>query len=118
MSKPITRSWVWHIDRTAAEMWPLLADTARVNEAGKLPRQQIEETPQPDGSVRYIARAKMGPFKLEWREKPVNWISEQWFEHCRYFTRGPLSLLCATLTLTPEGEGCRIDYKVEAAAAN
>jgi class 3 adenylate cyclase len=118
MSKPIIRSWVWHVDRTAAEMWPLLADTARINEAGKLPRQQIEETPQPDGSVRYIARARMGPFKLEWREKPVNWVAEQWFEHCRYFTRGPLSLLCATLTLTPEGTGCRVDYTVEAAAAN
>ena len=29
--------------------------------------------------------------------------SGQWFEHCRYFTRGPLSLLCATLTIAPEG---------------
>jgi hypothetical protein len=68
MSKPITRSWVWHVDRPAAEIWPLLADTARINEANKLPRQQIEETPQPDGSVRYAARAKIGPFKLVWRE--------------------------------------------------
>ncbi len=118
MGKAISRSWVWHVERPASEMWPLLADTARINEASKLPRQTIEETPQPDGSVLYIARAKQGPIRLEWREKPVNWIFDQWFEHCRYFTKGPLSLLCAVLTLTPEGAGCRIEYKVEAAAAN
>ncbi len=118
MSKAKSRSWVWHVDRPASELWPLLADTARINEASKLPRQEIEETPQPDGSVRYTARAKTGPFKLEWREKPVNWVSGQWFEHCRYFTRGPLSMLCAVLTVAPEGSGCRIEYKVEAAAAN
>jgi len=118
MGKPISRNWVWQVDRPAAEIWPLLADTARVNEASKLPRQQIEETPQPDGSVRYIARARQGPIRLEWQEKPVNWVSNQWFEHCRCFTKGPLSLLCATLALTPEGKGCRIDYKVEAGAAN
>ena len=118
MGKPITRSWVWHVERPPAEIWPLLADTARVNEVSKLPRQQIEETPQPDGSVRYVARARKGPVKLEWREKPVNWVADQWFEHCRYFTKGPLSQLCATLTLAPEGKGSRIDYKVDVAAAN
>ena len=118
MGKPKSRSWVWHVDRPVSQMWTLLADTARVNEASRLPRQEIEETPQSDGSVRDIARAKVGPFPLEWREKPVNWVSEQWFEHCRYFSRGPLSLLCAVLTLAPEGAGCRVEYKVEAAAAN
>jgi hypothetical protein len=94
-------------------MWPLLADTARINEASKLPRQTIEETPQADGSVLYIARAKQGPIRLEWREEPVNWVSNQWFEHCRYFTRGPLSLLCAVLTLSSEGTGSRLDYTVD-----
>jgi class 3 adenylate cyclase len=118
MGEAKSRSWVWHVDRPVAEIWPLLADTARINEATKLPRQEIEETPQPDGSVRYIARAKTGPIRLEWREKPVNWVSNQWFEHCRYFTRGPLSLLCAVLTLAPEGGGCRIEYRVSAAAAS
>ena len=118
MGKPISQSWSWRFDRPVGDIWPILADTARFNEASKLPRHQIEEIPQPDGSVVYIGRAKMGPVKLEWREKPVNWITGQWFEHCRYFTRGPLQSLCASLVMAPEGEGCRIDYKVEAAPAN
>ena len=44
-------SWTWHFDRPPADIWPLLADTARVNEAAKLPKHAITEIPQPDGSV-------------------------------------------------------------------
>ena len=92
-------SWTWHFDRPPAEIWPLLADTARVNEAAKIPKHAITEIAQPDGSVQYFGRVKMGPFDLKWREKPVNWINEQWFEHCRTFSSGPLKSLCAALCI-------------------
>ena len=118
MAKAQERTWTWHVDRPAEAMWSVLADTARLNEASKLPRHEIEEIPQPDGSVLFLGRAKIGPLALAWREKPVNWVFGQWFEHCRYFTRGPLSLLCARLRVSPEGEGSRVDYAVEAAPAN
>jgi hypothetical protein len=99
-------------------MWSVLADTARLNEASKVPRHQIEEIPQPDGSVLYLGHMKLGPLAIAWREEPVNWVFGQWFEHCRYFTRGPLALLCARLKVTPEGEGSRVDYSLEVAPAN
>jgi len=118
MGKAKSHSWTWHFDQPIDAVWPIMSDTARFNEAAKLPRHEIEETPQPDGSVLYIGRARTGPFKLEWREKPVNWVFEQWFEHCRYFTRGPIAFLCARLKIAPEGQGCRIDYEAEAAPAN
>src|SRR5262249_44962661 len=92
--------------------------TARLNEAAKVPRHQIEEVPQPDGSVLYLGHFRLGPLAVAWREKPVNWVYGQWFEHCRYFTRGPLAMLCARLRVTAEGEGCRIDYTLEVAPAN
>ena len=95
-----------------------MSDTARFNEAAKLPKHQIEELPQPDGSVRYLANGRFGPVTLEWAEKPVNWVHEQWFEHCRYFTGGPLEFLCARMTLIPEEAGCRCEYTAEAAARN
>jgi hypothetical protein len=117
MAKARKRSWSWHVERPADAMWSVLADTARLNEASRVPRHQIEEIPQADGSVVYTARARIGPFALAWREKPVNWVFGQWFEHCRYFTRGPLAFLCARLQVTPEGAGSRVDYAVEAAAA-
>jgi class 3 adenylate cyclase len=118
MAKIDKRSWTWHVDGPAEAIWSVLADTARLNEASRIPRHQIEEIPQEDGSVLYLGRAKIGPINLAWREKPVNWVFGQWFEHCRYFTRGPLALLCARLQVTPEEKGSRVDYEIEVAPAN
>ena len=111
-------SWTWHFDRPPADIWPLLADTARVNEVAKIPKHAITEIPQPDGSVQFFGRVRMGPFDLKWREKPVNWVSEQWFEHCRYFESGPLKSLCAHFTLEPNGDGALGHYRITAEAAN
>ncbi|SMF39363.1 Adenylate cyclase, class 3 [Tistlia consotensis] len=118
MARARTRSWHWRFDAPIGAVWPVLADTARFNEAAGLPKHRIEETPQPDGSVLYTATAKQGPFHLAWRELPVNWVSDGWFEHCRVFSRGPLSRLCATFRLTPaEGGGCTAEYRLEAEPA-
>jgi class 3 adenylate cyclase len=118
MAKPIARTWHWDFDSPPERIWPLLSDTARFNEAAKLPLHDIEETPRPDGSVLYMARARKGPFELVWEEKPVNWVSGEWFEHCREFRKGPLKSLCAEFKLTPEGAGSRGAYTVTAEAAN
>jgi class 3 adenylate cyclase len=118
MAKTKSRTWTWHFSAPVEAVWPIMADTARFNEAAKLPRHELEEIAQADGSVLYIGRARKGLVRLEWREQPVNWVFQQWFEHCRFFSRGPLASLCATLTIAPEGTGSRIDYKVEAAPAN
>lgn len=90
MTKAARRSWVWRFERPPEEIWPLMADTARLNEAAALPKHEIEERPQEDGSVLYLGRLRKGPFRVEWRERPTNWISNRWFEHCREFRNGPL----------------------------
>ncbi len=111
-------TWTWHFDRPPADIWPLLADTARVNEVAHFPKHTITEIPQPDGSVQYFGRAKVGPFDIKWRDKPVNWVSEQWFEHCRTFSSGPLKSLCAQFSLEPNDEGARGHYRISAEPAN
>jgi class 3 adenylate cyclase len=100
-----SENWTWHFDKPAAEIWPIVADTARFNEAAAVPKHTITEIPQSDGSVRYLGHFKVGPFHIRWREKPVNWVTDQWFEHCRYFETGPLKSLCAYFTLEPNGSG-------------
>ena len=112
------RTFVWHFDSPIEKIWPVMADTARFNEAANLPKHDIEEIPQPDGSVQYIARARVGPFTLVWDDKPVNWIANRWFRHCRYFRNGPLKYLCATLAFFPEDGGCRGEYTIDVEAAN
>jgi len=118
LARARSRSWSWRFASPPQAIWQLLADTARFNEAAGLPNHAIEERPQTDGSVDYLGRARKGPFALEWRERPVNWVSGQWFEHRREFSRGPLAFLTASLRLAPEGTGSRGDYRIEAAAAN
>jgi class 3 adenylate cyclase len=113
-----TRTWTWHFDSPLEVMWPLLSDTARFNEAAELPQHVITETPREDGSVEYLAEARIGPFRLRWEEQPVNWVDRQWFEHCRVFRNGPLDFLCATLRLFPEDNGCRCEYTVDVAPRN
>jgi class 3 adenylate cyclase len=118
MGKPRRRTWVWHFDAPPAEIWPIMADTARFNEAAALPKHEIEEIPQADGSVLYLGRLKRGPITLHWREKPVNWVHAQWFEHCREFRNGPFKVLGATFELSPEAAGSRGVYTLTVAPAN
>jgi class 3 adenylate cyclase len=110
--------WTWHFDQPPEIIWPALADTARFNDAAGLPKHRITEVPQPDGTVQYSAAARIGPLALAWRELPVEWVTNQRFRHAREFTRGPFRTFIATLALTPEGEGCRAEYALEADPAN
>ncbi|MBL8705242.1 MAG: adenylate/guanylate cyclase domain-containing protein, partial [Rhodospirillales bacterium] len=112
------RSWIWRFDAPPGPVWAAMADTARFNEAAGLPKHRIVETPRPDGSVAYVGIGRQGPFAMEWREHPVNWVHERWFEHRRTFTKGPLRTICARFRVTAEDGGTRGDYSVEAEAAN
>ncbi len=114
----LSRTWEWAFSQPASAIWPLLADTARFNEAAALPKHQITEIPQADGSVHYFGAAKMGPFHLRWQEKPVNWVTEQWFEHTRFFHNGPLKSLTADLRMAAQGDGCRVRYTMSLEPAN
>lgn len=113
-----SRTWSWNFAHPPEAIWPLLADTARFNEAAGLPRYTVEEIPRPDGSVAYFGQARFGPFDLRWEEHPVNWVAGQWFEHCRSFLNGPLLSLCAHFVLEAEGSGSRGRYTVTAEPRN
>lgn len=97
------------------EVWRAMADTARYNAAAALPRQTITETLQPDGTVRFVARAKIGPFALQWEDLPCNWVRERWFEHRRRLESGPFATLDARFELTTAGDGCRGEYQIDVA---
>ena len=99
MSKVYSRTFEWRFDSPPESIWQAMADTARFNEAAGLPMHNIDEKAQPDGSVRYFAEARKGPFALAWEETPVEWVDGKWFRHLRVFSKGPLRTLCATLRL-------------------
>ena len=132
------RTWNWRFDspvekctihahlyhRTLAlkgaleAIWSVLADTARFNEAAEIPKHEIEEIAQPDGSVRYVGRGRFGLLTYRWDEKPVNWVHQRWFEHCRYFHGSPFESICARLELVAESAGCRGAYTMDIVPRN
>ena len=119
MADPQSRTFHWQFRHPAAAIWPLLADTVRFNEAAGLPRYEVAETLQPDGTVLFEGRLKQGPLTIGWCEIPVNWVAHRWFEHRRVFYNGPLKDLTARcdFAATPDG-GCTADYTVTATPAN
>src|SRR3546814_6021088 len=86
-----THAVEWEFDHPPPVVWPLLADTARFNEAAGLPKHPVRREAQADGSVRYFAETRIGPFQLAWEEIPVEWVTDRWFRHERRFSRGPLA---------------------------
>lgn len=115
MARLVARTASFEFAGPPEGVWAAMADTARYNEAAGLPKHRVEELPQPDGTVRFVARARKGPFALEWEDLPCNWVRGRWFEHRRRFSRGPLRELHARFHLEPRGSGCHGEYRIEAA---
>src|SRR5882672_1135028 len=82
-----SRSWEWRFDQPPDLVWPVVADTARFNEAAKLPKYQVEDVPAADGRVLRLARAKVGGFPLEWEERPYEWVQNRSFRQTRLFRK-------------------------------
>ena len=108
----------WDLSVGPEQIWAVLADTARFNEAAGFPKHSIQESAQPDGSVQFMAHAHFGRFALRWRDFPQNWIDRRWFRHLRRFDSGPIETLCVTLRLEPHDSGCRCSYEVDIGARN
>ncbi len=117
--KYFTHTWTWHFDHPPEAVWPHRADSARFNEAVDVPKHEICEDPQPDGTVDFYGGFRKGPVHIVWKDQPVNWVTNERFRHCCTFTSGPFESMCSNLELTPEGDGgCRADYRLDVSARN
>ena len=108
------RIWSWTFDLPPEELWPVLADTNRFNEAMGLPPYALEETPQPNGTVLRRGKGKAAGFTLEWEEKPYEWIHGRHFRQAREFSKGPFRRFGPVFDLEPDGKGgSRVSYALE-----
>jgi len=113
-SKTIT----WNFDCSPDEIWPLIADTARFNEAMNFPKHQIQEVLRDDGSVQFLAQSKVGPLSVDWDDQPQNWVTNKWFEHRRIFLNGPFKKLNALFKIETLQQGCIGKYTITFESAN
>ena len=108
------RTWTWTFDLPPDELWPVLADTNRFNEAMGLPSYVLEETPQANGTILRRGKGKAAGFTLEWEEKPYEWIHGRHFRQARIFTKGPFRRFGPVFDLEPDGAGgSRVSYALE-----
>ncbi len=110
--------WSWQFPVPPEQVWPVLSDTERFNEAAAFPKHRVEAEAQPDGTVIYTGRAKFGPFNLSWRDLPQEWVTNRAFRHGRQFHSGPLRSMTANFSLKPEGAGSRAEFRLEAEPRN
>lgn len=115
MTRQQHRVWTWDLPVTPAEIWPVISDTARFNEAAGTPRYDVEEIAQPDGSVRRKATANYRGVAVEWDDPPFEWVAEREFRQRREFRRGPLGYLSPSLKLEAIPGGSRVTYRLDGA---
>ena len=58
------QTWTWHFNLAPERLWPVLADTNRFNEAMGLPPYDLEETPQPNGTVLRRGKGKASAWRF------------------------------------------------------
>jgi class 3 adenylate cyclase len=97
----IERVWEWRFAASPDTLWPILADTARFNEAMGLPRYAIDEVPQPDGGVRRTGTVHRFGLTLSWEEGVPEWVAPRRFAHERRFPTGLLRRVATELTIDP-----------------
>lgn len=108
------RTWTWTFDLPPEQLWPVLADTNRFNEALGLPPYTLEETPQSTGTVLRTGRGKAAGFALEWEEKPYEWVAGRHFRQSRVFSKGPFRRFGPVFDIEPDGNGgSRVSYALE-----
>lgn len=99
------RKWTWAFDLPPDQLWPMLADTNRFNEALGLPAYTLEESPRSNGTVLRRGRGKAAGFALEWEEKPYEWISGRQFSQSRVFSKGPFRRFGPVFDVESDGKG-------------
>jgi class 3 adenylate cyclase len=102
-----------HFDQPPEAVWPVVADTARINELVGFPPYQVEERLDGQGRIRRFASGMFGPLPMKWEEGFGEWQENRRMAQVRHFTGGPFGGFAVCIDLEPEGAGCRMVFAGE-----
>ena len=102
-----------HFAKPPEEIWPLVADTARVNEMVGSPAYRVEERADAQGRIHRFATAALGPIRVKWEEGFGEWQENRRLLQVRTFVNGPIRHFQAGAELFPEGNGSRLLFSAE-----
>ncbi|MEO8269310.1 MAG: DUF5939 domain-containing protein, partial [Aureliella sp.] len=95
----------WELDSTPAQLWPLVSNTERLNEAVGLPAVDYRTERDP-----ILGARKFGSFthlgvKVSWEEHPFEWIEGRRMGVVREFETGPFKWFMSVVTLESGANG-------------
>jgi hypothetical protein len=112
----MTYSWQWQLGSPAAGVWRYLRDTERLNKAAGLQIVQFVDTPLPEGGACRTGNFTFLGMRIEWEEKPFEWVAGRWMSVERQYRKGPLRTMDIRFTIEPVDAGrcvVRVDVKAE-----
>jgi len=90
------------IPATPEALWPLVADTERINRATGLPAVRYSPRPQPGGGSVTSAEYRIGPLTLaRWTEEPFQWAAPRFYDVVRRYHWGPIASFHGGVELIP-----------------
>ena len=111
----IEKTYRWSLVASPAALWPILSDTARLNEALKMPRYRISETFDRDSMRRRYGEMVEDGSQVRWEEPSFEWVEGGWWRWRRFYDEGPLRETGGMLMLMPSKEGgTRVSYTLTA----
>lgn len=103
----------WTLTSTAAQLWPFVANTDRLNQAIGLPPAIFTTRLDPQRGVRRFAETRIAGQKIAWEEHPYEWIEGRRMSILREFSLGPFAWFVSIVELLPQtGGGTRLVHKI------
>jgi hypothetical protein len=109
----------WKLDSSPKELWPFISNTDRLNRAMGL--KPVEFTPETDGDglPSYDASQSIAGIKLNWTERPFEWVEGERLAVLREFAKGPLKWYLNDVSLAPRpGGGSTLVHEVTICSRN
>jgi len=101
----IEKTYEWDLSAAPSQLWPLLSDTARLNEALDLPRYSISETFDSESLRRRYGEMVEDEKRVRWEEPPFEWVENGWWRWRRFYDHGPLRETGGVLMFMPAESG-------------
>ncbi|MCR9207734.1 MAG: protein kinase [bacterium] len=95
----------WHLESEPSNLWPLVSNTERLNEAVGLPAVEYRTERDPELGLRKFGSFTLSGVKVSWEEHPFEWIEGQRMGILREFDSGPFKWFMSVVTLEPHPDG-------------
>jgi hypothetical protein len=102
-----------HYDKPPEAIWPLISDTALINEVAGSTRYHFEEKLDAQGRVHRLVSGRLGPLPTRWEETFGEWQDNRRIVQLRNVVQGPVRRFYVAAELAPEGNGSHVVFTGE-----